>query len=276
MTEWAHYEGPYAEALYLKELVSVARAAGEVLSKHFRVRGMPHSLKAGRANVVTAADLESQRLITKELSRLFPDIPVVGEESDAVNLPKTASYFLVDPLDGTLNFLQGLPFFSVSIAFMQGGQPLAGVVHAPALGETFYAARGAGAFFNGSRLAGKEEKALKECVAVTGWPYDPSLLTWAQSALCLMQKEVREVRILGACSLEMCYVAAGFIDVYWEIGLSPWDVAAGWVIINESGGVVTDLDGSDFDPFSGRVLASRSAALHREAVRVLSRLLGDI
>lgn len=260
----------------MDDLISVARTAGEILSRYFRRRGFTHATKTGRANVVTEADLASQGLITEELSRRFPCVPVIGEEGETGPFPRKGTYFLVDPLDGTLNFLHGIPFFSVSIALMREGRPVAGVVYAPALGELFHAAKGVGAFFNGRKLDRPGEKALHEAIAVTGWPYDPALLGWAQRSLSLVQEKVQEVRILGASSLEMCYVAAGLIDVYWEVGLYPWDLAAGWAMVEEAGGTVSDLDGDEFDPVSGRVLAAGCRSLHREILRILRSLSREI
>ena len=258
------------------DLISVAQAAGEILFHYFRRRGFAHATKTGRANVVTEVDLASQRLIAQELSRRFPRVPVVGEEGETEPLPHGGTYFLVDPLDGTLNFLHGIPFFSVSIALMRDGKPVAGVVYAPAMGELFHAVTGVGAFFNGRKLGRPGEKALHEAIAVTGWPYDPALLSWAQRSLFVVQDKVQEVRILGASSLEMCYVAAGLIDVYWEVGLYPWDLAAGWLMVEETGGVVSDLDGDRFDLVSGRVLAASCRSLHEEMLRVLGPLSGAI
>ena len=257
-------------------LIATARTAGEILSRYFRRGMVSHRMKAGRANVVTEADLESQRAIIERLSRLFPRVPIVGEEDESTGGADAEMYFLVDPLDGTLNFLHGIPFFSVSIALMQGETPLVGVVYAPVLDELFYATRGAGAFLNGRRLGRRGKRSIREAIAVTGWPYDPTLLSWAQRSLSLVQKEVQEVRILGTSSLEMCYIAAGFIDVYWEVGLYPWDLAAGWAIVTEAGGMVTDPAGGEFDLRSGRVLATGCTSLHHEMLRILEPIVGEL
>ncbi|MGY4707489.1 inositol monophosphatase family protein [Candidatus Bipolaricaulota sp. J31] len=253
-------------------LVSLAQEAGTVLLGYFRHRGLLHLKKEGRANIVTEADLASQELILAGLTRLFPEIPAVGEEGRHVKPPREGPYFLVDPLDGTLNFLHGLPFFGVSIALMEGEEPVVGVVHAPALGETFHAVQGRGAFLNGERIYTRGHVPIPEAIAVTGWPYNPELLPWAKRALAAMQAMVQEVRILGAASLEMCYVAAGFIDIYWEVGLYPWDLAAGWLIVEEAGGVVKDVGGGKFELYSGRVVAGKSRALVDETVQTLESL----
>ncbi|MBC7098263.1 inositol monophosphatase [Candidatus Bipolaricaulota bacterium] len=264
--------GDNARRAEAEALVSLAREAGVVLLGYFRRGALPHLKKAGRANIVTEADLASQELILTGLARIFPGIPAVGEEGRTGEEPLEGPYFLVDPLDGTLNFLHGIPFFGVSIALMEGGEPVVGVVHAPALGETFHAVRGGGAFLNGERIETRGHVPIREAVAVTGWPYDPKLLPWAQRALAAIQARVREVRILGAASLEMCYVAAGFIDIYWEVGLYPWDLAAGWLVVEEAGGVVGDEDGGRFRLYLGRVVAGRSRGLVDEAVRALRSL----
>lgn len=252
-------------------LVSVAREAGAMLLGYFRRGELPHLKKAGRANIVTEADLASQELIFAGLARLFPGLPAVGEEGQNVEVAWEGPYFLVDPLDGTLNFLHGIPFFGVSIALVEGGKPVVGVVHAPALGETFHAVRGGGAFLNGEKIKTRGHVPIREAIAVTGWPYDPRFLPWAQRALAAIQARVQEVRILGAASLEMCYVAAGFIDIYWEVGLHPWDLAAGWLVVEEAGGAVGDEDGR-FDLYSGRVVAGGSRSLVDEVVRTLRGL----
>jgi len=269
--------GIHSEAdLRVGDLISVVRAAGEILYRYFRKRDFAHVTKTGRANIVTEADLASQRLIANELSRRFPRVPVVGEEGEAGPLPCGGTYFLVDPLDGTLNFLHGIPFYSVSIALMREGRPMAGGGYAPALGGLFHAMKGVGAFLNGRKLNRPSEKTLHEAIAVTGWPYDSALLGWVHRSLSVVQEKVQEVRILGASSLEMCYVAAGLIDVYWEVGLYPWDLAAGWVMVEETGGIVSDLDGAAFDLVSGRVLAVGCRSLHKEMLRLLGPLSGAV
>ncbi|MEM3433067.1 MAG: inositol monophosphatase family protein [Candidatus Methanomethyliaceae archaeon] len=251
--------------------MEISQAAGDVLLQYFRKTQLYYSTKQGRANLVTQADIMSQKIIIEQLATLFPDIPVITEENNDT-VPGIETYFLVDPLDGTLNFFHGIPFFSVSIAFIMNRKPVVGVVHAPFLNETFCAIKGQGTFLDAKRLQAGRRKTLKEAVAVTGWPYEPSLMDLALRSLILVQKEVQEVRVFGACSLEMCYVAANFIDVYWEIGLYPWDLAAGWLIVEEAGGVVSDLDGGTFDLASNRVLAVNSETLHRDVIKILQYL----
>jgi len=256
--------------LKIEGLILVAKSAGETLLKYFRRERIPHKEKSGKSDLVTEADLAAQEKITEELARLHPDTPVIGEEGKREH--EEGSYFLVDPLDGTLNFFHGIPYFSVSIALMEGREPIAGVVHAPALNETFYAVRGGGAYFNGEKLNLSSDIQLPNAIAVTGWPYDKRFIQWTEETLLLMQSKVQEVRIMGSAALETCYVAAGFIDVYWEVGLYPWDLAAGAIILREAGGVVVDVEGDPFTLSSGRIVACSNCFICEEVLSILKKV----
>ncbi|MEM2355778.1 MAG: inositol monophosphatase family protein [Candidatus Bathyarchaeia archaeon] len=251
----------------IKCLCEIAKKAGKALLPIFR-DNVQYSFKAGRANVVTEADILVEDMIRSKLRRLFPGVPVVGEELSDDAGTRDDIYFLIDPLDGTLNFLHGIPLFAVSIALVEKSYPKIGVVYAPALDETFCAADKCGSFLNNKLLRIRKSLPIEQALAATGWPYDPQLLEWAKRALLIVQPKVQEVRILGAASLEMCYVAAEFLDIYWEIGLAPWDIAAGWLVLKEAGGCVLDVNGADFNPISGRILAGVSEALCREIASI--------
>lgn len=253
----------------VEDLIYIAQSAGKILLGYFRKKELSHSEKSGRSDLVTEADLAAQEKITEELARLYPDIPVIGEEGKQER--GEGLYFLVDPLDGTLNFFHGIPYFSVSIALMENEKPIAGVVYAPGLGETFYAVKGEGAYFNNERLSLSSSVQLSGAIAATGWPYDKRLIQWTEEAISLVQSKVQEVRIMGSAALEMCYVAAGFIDVYWEVGLHPWDLAAGAIILREAGGVVTDVNGAPFELSSGRVLACGNRSICKEMILTLEK-----
>lgn len=253
----------------IKCLCGIAKKAGKALLSLFR-GSVQYSFKAGRANIVTEADILAEDIIRSELRRLFPGVPVVGEELSGDAETRENTYFLIDPLDGTLNFLHGIPLFAVSIALIEKSYPQIGVVYAPALDETFCAADKYGSFLNNKLLRIRKSLSMDQALAATGWPYDQQLLEWAKRALLIVQPKVQEVRILGAASLEMCYVAAEFLDIYWEIGLAPWDIAAGWLILKEASGCVLDVNGTDFNPISGRILAGASEALCREIVSIFT------
>mgnify|MGYP000476169699 CR=1 FL=1 len=264
------------KAQIAETLKIVAQKAGKILIDNFRTNNITYIQKSGRADMVTNIDIAVQRLIIEELTQYFPKIPIIGEEDKkeniVFNLQQEKLFFLVDPLDGTLNFIHGLPFFGVSIALVKGNRPIVGVVHAPILEETFTAIANCGAFMNGQKLRCSKDLPVSEAIGATGWPYDQSLIAWTQKTLYVMQKNIQEIRILGAAALEMCYVAAGIIDIYWEVGLQPWDLAAGWLTVSEAGGKVSDINGNTFDLFSGQVLACRSKQLWQNVVKMFKNL----
>ena len=250
-------------AVKIEKLIEIARNAGKIVLRFYR-QVTEYGAKMSEADIVTEADMESQKYIVESLNRCFPEIPVLAEEG--LTSRNGERYFVVDPLDGTLNFFHGLPFFSISIAYVDEKGPCMGVVHAPATGETFFAVRGEGSYDHiGKRLHVSTTTELRQCLAVTGWPYDKLLQPWTQRTVNLFQELVQEVRILGSAALEMAYLAAGHIDLYWEVGLYPWDLAAGYLLVEEAGGRVSDVNGENFSLSTGRVAAS-NGILHEELI----------
>jgi myo-inositol-1(or 4)-monophosphatase len=213
--------------------------------------------KSLATDLVTEWDGRIEALIGAELSRLCPDVPILGEELGARGGGGDDARWVVDPIDGTVNFAHGLPMFAVSIGYEVDGEPEAGAVLAPALGWTFAGARGEGATRNGQPIQVSEVAALPRALLVTGFPYDRGVsprnnfAAWEH-----LQRRAGAVRRLGAASLDLCFVACGWIDGYWEFKLKPWDVSAGSAIVRAAGGRVTALDGSAFVSASGEVLAT--------------------
>lgn len=252
----------------------IAEEAGAVLMRHHE-RLRPDQIdRKGRIDMVTVADHESEELIKQRLATAAPGHLIVAEESapEAGALPVDAMpadvpRWYVDPLDGTTNFVRGFPFFAVSMACWLGGEPLAGVVHAPYLGETFYAARGEGAFLEERRqgtrrLAVTATDRLEDAILATGFHYDrKTLVANNVGNFTNLILDVRGVRRAGAAAIDLAYVAAGRLDGFWEPYLSAWDVAAGILLIREAGGVVTDFSGGD-DYLHGRSLVAAGPALH--------------
>jgi myo-inositol-1(or 4)-monophosphatase len=175
--------------------------------------------------------------------------------------------WIIDPLDGTTNFVHGLPFFAVAIGLTWRSVPVVGVVHAPVLGETFSAAHGLGATCNGAPIRVSRTSEMADALLATGFAYtrDQAGAVDNLERLRRVMPHVRDIRRCGSAELDLCYVARGSFDAYWEYGLAPYDVAAGAVIVREAGGVVTDIEGGDSWLFGGQVVAS-NGALH-EAVR---------
>jgi myo-inositol-1(or 4)-monophosphatase len=217
---------------------------------------------------VTAVDGASERAIAGYLSRVTPDIPLVGEEGGGLTADR---YWLVDPLDGTTNFLHGFPIVAVSVALVEEGRPTVGVVHAPFLRETYAAATGAGATVE--REDGTTEqlavgrRPIERSVVGTGFPFrHKEVLPRYYRALHAALERFEDLRRPGAAALDLAWVAAGVFDGFFELALGPWDVAAGAVLIQEAGGTVTDWSGAP-DVLSGDILAG-PPDVHAELLRI--------
>ncbi|HLT59345.1 MAG: inositol monophosphatase [Limnochordales bacterium] len=252
---------------YLETAVQAARAAGEILMAH---RGrVAVERKGGFRDLVTEADRRAEQAIRAALLSAFPHHGVLGEEEG--ERPSDSGYrWLVDPLDGTTNFAHGLPHFAVSLALEGEGQGLlVGVVHLPALGETYTAVRGGGAYCNGRRLHVSARERLDDCLMVTGFPHDvspgrPNNLDHMEAIV----RRTRGIRIVGAAAVDLAYVAAGFLDAYWDLTNNAWDVAAGALLVTEAGGAVTDMAGGPLDLYRPRILAS-NGRIHEQLLEVL-------
>ncbi|MBI5431928.1 MAG: inositol monophosphatase [Planctomycetes bacterium] len=263
-----------ARAAALEVALQAAREAGAVLMEHFgHLTASQIGAKDVARDLVTAADLASERLIVSRLRARFPEHEIEAEEEVRDAARGGARWFL-DPLDGTINFVHGLPAFAVSLGLYSDGVPEVGVVHAPRLGETFWAVRGGGAFLDGKRLTVSRATTLGESIVATGFPYKRNELRAAGRADNLenfgrVYYEVRGLRRMGSAAIDLAYVAAGRFDGYWELYLSPHDVAAGALLVLEAGGEVTDFAGGG-DWLRGQSLVAGGpavAALLRERVR---------
>lgn len=247
---------------YLARMVPVARAAGEVLLRYRREFATVRTEFKGRRELVTVADREAERVVVEFLLREFADHAILAEEgvlTPAGRASRESEFvWILDPLDGTTNFVHDLPHFAVSIALAWRGTPVLGIVHAPVLEQTFTAVRGGGAHRNGTRLRVSTTTNLADALLATGFSYvrnepgrdDNSARLARVLPLC------RDLRRFGSAELDLCHVADGRFDAYWELYLAPYDVAAGAVIVQEAGGRVTDLDGAGEWLFGGQILAS--------------------
>jgi myo-inositol-1(or 4)-monophosphatase len=234
--------------------IEAALAGGSVL-KGFLGGEFRVSYK-GDLNLVTEADLASEKEVLSILARRFPEASILAEESGAIG--KTgSSRFIVDPLDGTTNFAHGYPVFAVSIGYEENGVLTAGCVYDPTREELFTSERGRGAFLNGRRLRVSGTSSLGEALLVTGFPYD--LKEDIDRNLRLFRRFMgvsRAIRRDGSAALDLCHLAAGRFDGFWEEKLGPWDTAAGVVILEEAGGRATDFEGAPFHPSRPAIVAS--------------------
>jgi myo-inositol-1(or 4)-monophosphatase len=233
--------------------------------------------KKGDIDLVTEVDLECERLCRAILADRFPDHDVLAEEFGGGTSAAEAGRFrwVFDPLDGTTNYAHGLPVFCASLALEVDGRTEVGAVYDPTRAELFTAERGEGAFLNGRRLAVSSTAGLMDSLLVTGFPYD---VHQQLDALVATFKDflgrARAVRRLGSAALDLCYVAAGRFDGFWERRLKPWDVAAGALIATEAGGRVTGMDGTPFDPAAGHLVAS-NGQIHDEMLSVIAQSQGS-
>ncbi len=252
---------------FLDTAIEAARLAGRY--QRYRFASLLDISLKGEKDLVTEIDRESERLIVGHLLDRFPDHGIIAEEGE---YPQgTAPYrWIIDPLDGTTNYAHGFPWFCVSIALESQGDLLAGVIYNPMHDELFTAARGDGAYCNGERLAVSARAPLKSTLLGTGFPYDCA--TDAENNFTnfiAFQKAARGIRRAGAAALDLAYVASGRLDGFWELKLKPWDVAAGVLLVQEAGGVVTTFDGSDYNIFNGRIVAS-NGLIHDEMTGMLA------
>ncbi|HEY1331321.1 MAG TPA: inositol monophosphatase family protein [Actinomycetota bacterium] len=249
------------EAPELARLRAVAAEAAEAGADVVRRRAgesAPEAEAKGRGDYVTAVDRESEETVRAALERATPGIPVLGEEGGGGG---GDTYWAVDPLDGTTNFLLGFPVVGVSIALVSGGRPAAAAVRAPLLGLAFTAAREQGAWSGERRLAVSGRPASRAVVA-TGFPFRAKQrLPRYLRAMTSVLERVEDLRRPGAASLDLAWVAAGVFDGFFELGLAVWDVAAGALLVEEAGGIVTDWDGGP-GYLGGNILAG-SPATHR-------------
>ncbi|MBR1544036.1 MAG: inositol monophosphatase [Muribaculaceae bacterium] len=226
----------------LEFAISLAKQAGEIQLSYFRDKNLSISTKQNDFDIVTAADKASEKIISGGIRLTYPTHSILSEESGLTDSDTSEYLWVVDPLDGTTNFSAGLPLFNVSIGVKHKGETVVGVVYAPYLGELFTAVKGRGAFLNGERIHASEETSLSRSVITTGFPYDKAVnkdnnLDNVERVLPV----VRGLRRLGSAALDISYVAAGFLDGFWELALHEWDVCAATLIATEAGARVESL-----------------------------------
>ncbi|HWL05762.1 MAG TPA: inositol monophosphatase family protein [Xanthobacteraceae bacterium] len=253
----------------LNVMIKAARKAARALSRDFgEVEKLQVSLK-GPANFVTAADKRAEETIYEELEKARPGYSFLGEEGGRRDGTDTSHCWIVDPLDGTTNFLHGIPHFAISIGLKRDDLLVAGVIYNPITDDLFVAERGKGAFLNDQRLRVAARRSLADAVITCGLPHlGRGNLGQANRELAAVQVRVAGLRRFGSAALDLAWVAAGRFDAYWERNLSAWDLAAGLVILREAGGIATDLDGHDQILEKGDIVAGNDT-LHRDLLAVL-------
>lgn len=257
---------------FLATAVEIAREAGALLLPFFdrRVR----IEYKGEVDLVTEADRASERLIVERLRARFPDHAIVAEEGGGRAADSPYRWY-VDPLDGTTNFAHGFPVFCVSIGLEKSGEIVAGVVYDPIRDELFTAESGSGALLNSRPIRISETAALSQCLLATGFPSNhrhknPNIHFYHQ-----LNMRSHGVRRAGSAALDLCYVASGRLDAFWEFNLNPWDVAAGMLMVSEAGGRVTEMRGGAYWLTSDSILASNSR-VHPALLQVFGEIFQGV
>jgi len=244
----------------IKVMSDAARKAGRSLARDFgEVEALQVSIK-GPANFVTAADLRAEEIVHQELARARPQYGFLMEERGVVEGADKTHRFIVDPLDGTTNFLHGIPLFCISIGLERSGELVAGVIYNPVMDELYTAEKGKGAFLNDRRLRVAARKSIGDAVVACGIPHRgrPGHGRFLTEAETLM-REIAGLRRTGSAAIDLAWTAAGRFDGYWERNIQAWDMAAGIVILREAGGVATDLNGGTKMLETGTILAGNTS-----------------
>lgn len=254
----------------LSTAIEAARAGARVLEGRFRRPDLGVRTKT-KNDLVSLADEESEEAIVQTIAAAFPDHEVLGEERGLESCAASDFQWILDPLDGTTNFVEGLPIYCVSVACRHGDELVAGVVLEPPRQNLFAAAKGEGATWNGEPMRVSPKQGLVDSFLATGFPFKahPALDLYLDVFRNVFL-EVRAIRRCGAAALDLAYTAAGIFDGFYEFRLAPWDVAAGTVLIREAGGVVSDLDGGDDHLERGNIVAG-GEALHGALLELIRR-----
>jgi myo-inositol-1(or 4)-monophosphatase len=247
--------------------IDLARSAGRLVREGYgRAAGVRHK---GAIDLVTEVDLHSEALLIAGIQRAFPNDAILAEEGGLRG--DAPQRWVLDPLDGTVNYAHGVPVFSVSIAYVEGTRPLVGVIYDPLRNELFHASAGGGAWLNDGRVHTSATRDLNDGLLVTGFAYD--VRTTREDNFEYFQKlalRSQGVRRLGSAALDLAYVAAGRFDAYWELSLAPWDLAAGCLLVAEAGGRVTKVNG-DPEPLSEPIsILATNGHLHPSMLGLLN------
>lgn len=252
--------------IFLKEALKITLSSGDFILKQL---GKIKVEFKGRRNIVTWVDKESERRIKDYLNKKFPQIPFLAEELN-YNKDFKDLCWVVDPLDGTNNFAHSYPFFCVSCALIKGKEPVLGVVYDPLRKEMFWAKKKGGSFLNGKRIKSSRVRKLKDALLCTGFYYEfeDKKDTNIDHFINFLYAS-QGVRRSGSAALDLCYVACGRLDGFWELYLNPWDTASGSLIVKEAGGRVSDFEGNNFQVFLKEIVAS-NGLIHKKMLAVLN------
>lgn len=264
---------PY-DSLFSKTRRAVLKA-GEILMDYWHA---PREIqRKGRIDLVTSADLAIEKNVKQSLAEILPEASFLAEESvsnEDLQRPLSGPTWIIDPLDGTTNFAHGFPFVAISVALWDQGEIQLGFVHLPVMNELFQASLGRGTFLNGKAVTVSSTESMEDALVATGFPYTvrdhlPPILSWMETMLATTQG----IRRAGSAAIDLAYTAAGRFDAFYEIQLKPWDTAAGWLLVREAGGKVSQMDNAPFHLQGASILAT-NGLIHDQTVALLRQTGG--
>jgi myo-inositol-1(or 4)-monophosphatase len=251
--------------------IHAARLGGAIL-QDFAKKGFSVHSKEQAINLVTEADLRSEEAIIQSIRNTFPEHQILSEEQGLQDSPQHPIKWIIDPLDGTINFAHGFPMYNVSIGVEYQGACVIGVIYDPTRDELFLGQQGRGATLNGIPIQVSATPKLTEALLVTGFAYDIHTATDNNlKEFCAFTLRARGMRRTGTAAIDLCYIACGRLDGFWELQLNPWDTAAGKVIVEEAGGKITNYAGESYSIYGKTILATNSL-IHSEMLRVLKEI----
>ena len=258
----------YICAMLKTTLLNAVEAGAKELRRYFNNEDLKISNKEGVNNWVTEADHAAEKAIIETIRSVYPDHFILSEEVGEI-ASNSDTKWIIDPIDGTINFASGIPICCVSIGVEQNGDMILGAVYNPFIGELFFAEKGQGATLNGQKISVSKKTSVLHSCLVTGFPY--SYLDMENGPLEVFERFVRKgvpVRRLGSAAIDLCWVAAGRFEGFFEHSLQAWDSAAGYLIVEEAGGKVTDMNGDKFSPYQKKIVAT-NGLIHDELIEVI-------
>lgn len=253
-------------------LKQIALEAGKIVKEGYSShKKVSHK---GVVDLVTEFDVKTEAFIINQLKKAFPNYTLVGEESHQGSYHYDKAIY-IDPIDGTTNFVHGIPHLAISLGVWEQGKPTLAVVYNPILEELFWAVQGEGAFYNGQRLEVSTQSKLQNALIATGFPYAKVNAGieyhWVIKCMANLLPHIQDIRRLGAAAIDLCYLAQGKVEAFYEIDLKPWDVAAGILIVQEAGGKISNVDDQPFD-FDDKSIVASNGKVHQQLMKYLEKI----
>lgn len=253
-------------------LTEIILEAGKILKEGFY--GAKEINQKATKDLVTDYDIRVEKFIIGELQKHFRDFSIIAEEGSVEANYNNPNKIIIDPIDGTTNFVHTVPHVAISLGVHKNNEPFIGIVYNPILDEFFHGVRGEGAFLNGKKISVTNESVFKKSLIATGFPYscDKNIddFNWVINKISKILPKVQDIRRLGSASLDLCYLSRGSFDGYYEMNLKPWDIAAGIIILGEAGGKISNEKGEKHDIFKDKILLASNSKIHHHLVELIS------